>query len=296
MRVWPWAGAFLIAGFLFVPRQSSNAVTDDGESPPGTDFHTVVTEPGGGSGGGTAGEPDGPPKPVCVWERGGATEVNAIARNSGVTAAIIREDAEDHILLVYRCDGRWDGRTWRWAIPVTATDLARDGLVELAGLLPAPQPLTTPAAGQSSIATVPVFVWTDAGAWTPFEVTRTDPLTGLSATATATPTTMSFDPGDGSATQACAGPGIGYDPQLAGGDPGAQAGLVGRCAHAYIKLTRNADGSAVAGRPPAWSATLSIEWDVTWTATNGESGQFAPISKLTAFDRAVTEVQVLVTG
>ena len=253
-----------------------------------------MTEPGAGGGGGPGA--DSPHQPVCVWERGGASEVDTVARNSGVGGAIIREDAQDHILLVYRCDGHWDGRTWRWAIPITADELARDGLVELSGLLPAPEPITTPPAGQSSIATVPVFVWTDPAAWTPFVVSRSDPLTGLTATATATPSTMRFDPGDGTGTQTCAGPGIAYDPQLLGGDPVAQAAMAGRCAHAYELLTRNVDGSLVAGRPPAWSATLSVDWEVTWTATNGQSGRFATITKATTFERAVTEVQVLVTG
>jgi hypothetical protein len=278
----------------------SNAAANDdvGARPPTTDFHTIVTEPGAGQPGGGGGteSDDQPHRPVCVWERGGGTEVDIVARNSGVGAAIIREDAQDHILLVYRCDGRWDGRTWRWAIPITADELARDGLVELAGLLPAPEPITTPPAGQSSIATVPVFVWTDPAAWTPFEVTRTDALTGLSATATATPMTMTFDPGDGTGALACNGPGLPYDPQLAGGDPTAQATMPGRCAHAYELLTRNVDGSPVAGRPPAWSAILSVDWEVMWLATNGQTGRFATITKATTFDRAVTEVQVLVTG
>ncbi len=274
---------------------ASAAWHGDASTPPTTDFHTVVTEPGSGGGGGP-GDVGEPHQPVCVWVRGGPSEVDTVARNSGVGAAIIREDAVDHILLVFRCDGHWDGRTWRWAVPITADELARDGLVELAGLLPTPDPITTPPAGQSSIATVPVFVWTDPASWTPFEVTRADPLTGLSATAVATPTTMRFEPGDGSAAQTCDGPGIAYDPQLAGGDPTAQAALPGRCAHAYDQLTRNVDGTAVAGRPAAWSATLSVDWEVTWTATNGQSGSFATITKSTTFDRAVTEVQVLVTG
>src|SRR5689334_11469573 len=102
---------------LFLLPRASDAGVGIGEpAPPTTDFHVVVTEPGGGGGPGDAGEPH---VPVCVWVRGGASEVDTVARNSGVGAAIIREDAVDHILLVYRCDGRWDGRTWRWAIPVT---------------------------------------------------------------------------------------------------------------------------------------------------------------------------------
>src|SRR3954470_3254525 len=84
---------------------AANANDDVGATPPTTDFHTVVTEPGGGGGGGPGASADSPHQPVCVWERGGASEVDTVARNSGVGAAIIREDAQDHILLVYRCDG-----------------------------------------------------------------------------------------------------------------------------------------------------------------------------------------------
>ena len=290
-----WALGLLVAvlaAFLCWWSPSRAGTNNGGGAPPTTDFHTVVTQPGH-AGGGSA---DAPPEPVCLWQRGGTTEVNAIAKTSGVSAAIIKETAEDHILLVYRCDGRWDGRTWRWVVPVTASELAHDGLVELSGRLPAPAPITMPAAGVASIAKVPVFVWTDAAAWAPLEVTRTDPLTGLSATAVAIPATMTFDPGDGTAPVRCDGPGVAYDPGLDGGDPGPQAAAAGRCAHAYERITRNTDGSAVAGRPAAWSATLTVGWAVAWTATNGQSGQFPPIKKSTSFERPVTEVQVLVTG
>jgi hypothetical protein len=35
---------------------------------------------------------------------------------------------------------------------------------------------------------------------------------------------------------------------------------------------------------------------VSWTATNGQAGRFAVITKTATFERPVTEVQVLVTG
>src|SRR5436309_9422226 len=79
-------------------------------SPPATDFHTVVTQPGSGtpgSGGGPGANPDEPHRPVCAWQRGTASELDVVARQSGVGAQIVREDAVDHILLVYRCDGQW---------------------------------------------------------------------------------------------------------------------------------------------------------------------------------------------
>src|SRR4051794_21660254 len=71
-------------------------------TPPTTDFHTVVTEPGSGAPGSGGAAPDEPHRPVCVWARGGASEVDTVARQSGVNAQIIREDAVDHVLLVYR--------------------------------------------------------------------------------------------------------------------------------------------------------------------------------------------------
>jgi hypothetical protein len=222
--------------------------------------------------------------------------LDALIRNNGASGQIIRETAQDHILLVYRCDGHWDGRTWRWVIPVTAAELAADALVEIAGVLPAPQPHTVPPAGRASIASVAVLVWTDPGAWAPITVSRSDPATGLAATVTAVPSTMQFDPGDGSGPITCQAPGVAYDPEVAGGDANAQAALAGRCAHVYTLVTRNVDGSDVPGRPGVWPARLTVGWDVAWTATNGQSGRFARITKAATFDRPVTEVQVLVTG
>jgi hypothetical protein len=280
----------------FHPSESHATGSPGTVPPPPPDWHTVVTQPGPGGVSDTPAPPAPPPAPVCGWVRGTTTQVNAGIQNSGISGQIIRETADDHVLLVRECNGVWDGRTYQWLVPITAADLARDGLVELSGRLPNPAVITTPADGTASIATLPVFVAVDSTQWASIEVTRTDPLTGLSATAVATPTTMTFDPGDGSGDQACDGPGIGYDPSIGDGNPNTQAALAGRCTHAYTRITVNADHSPVAGRPHAWPATITVTWNVTWTATNGESGQFAPIPKTTGFDRPVTEVQALVTA
>jgi hypothetical protein len=292
----------VIAALVAITGRIAAADQTGGDQPPPPpaatdDFHAIVTQPGSAGGGGSPAPAPAPADvPVCGWVRGTTTQVNAVIQNSGSSGQIVRETADDHILLVRECNGIWDGRTYRWLIPLTATDLARDGLVELSGRLPNPAVLTTPADGTASIATLPVFVSVDPTQWATITVTRTDPATDLSATAIATPTTMTYSPGDGEADQPCDGPGTGYDPSIGDGNPHTQAALPGRCTHIYTRITINADHSPVAGRPHAWPATITVVWNVTWTATNGESGQFAPIPKTTGFDRPVTEVQTLVTA
>jgi hypothetical protein len=246
---------------------------------------------GGGSGGGSHG-------PVCVWRDATPEQVDDTANNAGPGGRIVRDEAGDPGIQVLICDGTYDGHTWRLKPqPVTPQELASRAYVELQRDLPQPSVHTTPEDGHASIATVPVFVWLDAGQWTPRHYTETDPSgSGLSITATATPTTMAFDPGDGSPIIQCAGPAVAYDPGLDSGDPFAQAARSGRCTHPYARITRNADATPVPGRPNAWPALLDVTWGVTWAATNGVTGTLPPIAKATGFDRPVTEIQVLVTG
>src|SRR4051812_27205674 len=93
------AGIVAIGVVAFAGKTADAGNVHNEGSPPTTDFHTVVTEPG--RGGGRSGSDH--PAPVCVWVPGGTTEIDALARNSGPAAPIIRESADDNILLVYRC-------------------------------------------------------------------------------------------------------------------------------------------------------------------------------------------------
>ena len=234
---------------------------------------------------------------MCVWERGGASEVDTVARLSGVGAAIIRDDADDHILLVYRCDGRWDGRTWRWAIPITADELARDGLVELAGLLPAPEPITTPPAGQSSIATVPGLRLDRPGGVDAVRGHPHRPAHRPERHRHGHPVDHALRPRRRHrAPRRAPAPASATTRSWPAAIPRPRPPCPAAAPTPTTSSPATSTARAVAGRPPAWRATLSVDWDVTWTATNGQSGRFATITKATSFDRAVTEVQVLVTG
>ena len=244
-----------------------------------------------GNSGGGGGTSHGP---VCVWQAPTAQQVEATVRNSGSGGQIVREQAADPGIEILVCDGVYDGRTWRnRPRPVSPQELAARAYVRLQRNLPAPAVHTTPGDGVASIATIPVFVWIDPDQWHPLTFTETDPNgSGLAVTATATPTTMAYTPGDGSPTLACTGPGLPYTD----GDPLTQAAAPGRCTHAYTLVTRNVDHTGVPGRPDGWPARVSVTWTVSWHATDGATGTLNPVTKATAFARPVTEVQALVTG
>jgi hypothetical protein len=253
--------------------------------------------PGNGGGNGGGGGGGGNHGPVCVWQTATSQQVEATVRNAGVSGQIVREQAADPGIEVLVCDGVYDGRTWRTKPrPMTPQQLAALAYVHLQRNLPAPAVHTTPEDGVASIAKIPVFVWTDADQWHPLSFTETDPNgSGLAVTATATPSTMSYTPGDGSPAQRCTGPGAPFDPTH-DGDPFAQATQPDRCAHAYTLVTRNVDHTGVPGRPDGWPAQVAVTWTVSWRATDGATGTLNPVIKSTGFERPVTEVQSLLTG
>jgi hypothetical protein len=266
-----------------------------GDPPPDIDVdHGNGHSGNGGNNGGDGGNNSAPHVPVCVWQSPTSLQVEATIRNAGASAQIVREQAADPGIQIYVCDGVYDGKTWRTKPrPITAQELAARAYVRLQRNLPPPDVHTTPPDGKASIANIPVFVWIEPDQWHPLQFTETDPNGGgLAVTATATPASMAFTPGDGSPSQSCAGPGAPY----ADGDPAVEAADPAHCAHIYSLVTRNVDHSDVPGRPDGWPAQVAVTWTVSWRATDGATGTLNPVTKATGFVRPVTEVQSLVTG
>ncbi len=263
-------------------------------TPPDIDVDHGNGRPGNDGSGGN----NGSHGPVCVWRDATPQQVADTARNAGVDGQIVRDESADPWIQVLVCDGVYDGRTWRTTPrPMTPQQVAGLAYVRLQRNLPAPAVHTTPGDGTASIATVPVFVWIDADQWHPLSFMETDPNgSGLAVTATATPARMAFTPGDGTPAIDCAGPAEPYDPSYGDGNPHAQAAEPGRCTHAYDLVTRNVDRTGVPGRPDGWPADVAVTWTVAWRASDGATGTLNPVTKRTAFERPVTEVQTLVTG
>ena len=119
------------------------------------------------------------------------------------------------------------------------------------------------------------YVW--AGEWQSYA--RTVALRGVSATVTATPTALVFDPGDGAAPVTCDGPGRPWTP-ADGSDPPSRGG----CGYMYRAVTPNGP----------LTATTSIRWSVAWTSNVGAGGTFPVLTTQSASSFLVEQIQVVI--
>jgi len=118
------------------------------------------------------------------------------------------------------------------------------------------------------------WVWVED--WQPLQ--RTVDLRGVSATVTATPTSLVFDPGNGDAAMSCAGPGRPWTEA-----DGNQPPTGGGCAYMYRSVTP--DG--------ALTATTGITWSVAWTSNTGAGGTFPALNTATTSSFLVEQIQVV---
>jgi hypothetical protein len=137
--------------------------------------------------------------------------------------------------------------------------------------LVAPVIRTSPPAWVAQLVRVPTWLWVDGGVWVPRSATARVP--GLSATATARPTQVTWSMGDGSVV-VCAGPGSRYVP----GRSDAYAGSPD-CGHTYTR----------AGR---YALTATVAWQVSW-AGGGTGGVLPDLYSQAAVPLGVVEAQAV---
>jgi hypothetical protein len=118
------------------------------------------------------------------------------------------------------------------------------------------------------------WFWTDPAAYQP--MAQTVSAGSVSATVTAQPVGLLFDPGDGSAPVRCAGPGRAWLER--DGD----AASPGGCGYRYRSVT---DGMI--------TSTVSILWDVSWTGTGGVSGVLPQMRTQASAPLRVMQIQVV---
>jgi len=146
--------------------------------------------------------------------------------------------------------------------------------------LPSPGIRSSPAQNALQLTNLPTWLWINPAQWVPESKTATVP--GESVTATATPVSVTWHPGDGS-TVTCQGAGTPYT----GADNPAAASP--DCGHTYT--------SSSAGQPGgAFQATATITWDVTWQGAGGAGGVLAPLFTTAVAAFRVAESQALNTS
>jgi hypothetical protein len=249
------------AALVLAPVPVASAGTAGGESSDGTIGAIVTSGHGGSGGGGGAGS--------CTYDEA-AGEVDAVTRlRDGVWYILYFRTCGDDLLPI-------------WVPQLDGEALAELAIDEVRRRLPAPQPRLAPPAGRL-VTQLSTWIWTEPSTWQP--VSATAWLPDISATVTARPLRLGFDPGDGhlgGGAISCDGPGRAWRP--ADGDEATSA-----CSYTY----RHASSL---GRGGAWTTTMAIDWAVTFTATDGSGGALASLRTSTTQPVTVREIQALVTG
>jgi hypothetical protein len=142
--------------------------------------------------------------------------------------------------------------------------------------LPNPRISANPVGDQ--LVNLPTWMWLSSG-WGPVSATASVP--GVSVTATATPTSVTWSMGDGS-TVTCTGAGT---PFWAGGDPKAPSP---DCGHTYRTSSATQVGQA-------FPVAATVQWTVTWAGA-GQGGTFPGLTTTGNAAFRVAEAQALNNG
>ncbi len=160
--------------------------------------------------------------------------------------------------------------------PVTVRNSAVASLAMPAPAMAANPPLDDP--DRFSVVRIPTWFWI-ADPWEPITSTASDG--GITVTVTATPISVTWDPGDGSASVVCDDAGVAWQPGLGDDDTD--------CSYTY---TQSSAGEA----DDAYRLSATVAWDLTWTINGIDQGRFATYEPTTTVDHRVGEIQSVGSG
>ena len=129
----------------------------------------------------------------------------------------------------------------------------------------APVPVLSPS---TAVVNFPTWLWLEGG-WGSRSATAAVP--GLSATVTAAPVRVVWHMGDGGQVT-CSGPGIPYNPT--------QPSATTNCSYTYNKSGR-------------FTATVTVYYSASWTASDGSTGQLGAVTGTAAFPVTVNEIEAV---
>jgi hypothetical protein len=141
--------------------------------------------------------------------------------------------------------------------------------------LPFPVPSTAPSLEARPITGLDTWLWIDPASWQPRQATAE--LAGFSVTVIAAPVRVIWDMGEGEPAVECDGPGTVWQPD----GPESQST---DCSYNYRWNSSDQPGGV-------YPASVTVEWAVGWTASNGATGTLAPGRRTTTFDVAVKSLE-----
>ena len=179
-----------------------------------------------------------------------------------------------------------ENTTYHWIAEVSSETIARNAASVAYDLIPAPFGEFAPPARQGLIK-IGTWFWVSASIWQPKSVTAWVPTPAgpVTATTTATPYKLVFDPGDGSfggGKKSCVGPGLRWNPLIGDHAPSP-------CMYTYRH-------SSAVDRTGLFSATLSIVWKITWRSNTGAVGNLPDVTTSSLHQMRIREFQALVTS
>lgn len=166
-------------------------------------------------------------------------------------------------------------------LPPAVRDLLVDAAVdalEVPYLAPQSSPAGTP--DRPLITGLETWLWVDPGSWRAVDAQAAIPA--ATVTATARPVGLAWQPGDGSTTGACRGPGTPWSPAV-------PAGAEAPCGHRYERTSADSPGGT-------WPLGVTVRWEVTWSCEPGcGTGQGAPFVLTVTRPVTVEQVQTRLT-
>ncbi len=119
----------------------------------------------------------------------------------------------------------------------------------------------------TSVVNLPTWLAIDPAIWHSYQATAT--VSGVTATAVATPQSVLWTMGDGGVVE-CGGPGVLYDPDLPAD------GQATSCSYTYA---HSSDGQPSSDGDPndgAFTVSARVTWNVTWSSVGAPGGGALP--------------------
>lgn len=252
---------------------------------PGSGGVGIGVQDPGSPGSSSPGSPGITPDPVtsphgtCTWKLDTIDNIELLNGDLSKGAWFTETCADGYTTSVYVPVGTPVGGT-----PPTKTPAQLAAEAEKLLVLPKPSIYRSPSQDNSDHGTAFTWVrlftwfWSDPAPWTtPPTKTADDGV--RSATVVATPTALTFDPGNGDTPVVCHGPGRAWTPR-----DGKAAPTDGGCAYKYLH---------VVPPPGTVTAKVSITWSIHWTASDGEQGDLPAQTTSATSTFLVEQIQVV---